>query len=143
MSFSPKDMSLYEFVSTLRKKHTDIFRKLDALKFTERERVKGMKGVVPDTVLECVFCGHHKHSVKWMNRRDLKNVKLPTGSSCFCCVKAAELLGPTRSPQLIEQVGAKALLLEVSSRKRRKLGAQDRCFCTACCRHRHDIEDVD
>ena len=130
----PKDMSTCKYIHLLRQKHPGIFEKLAAMKdrVVEHEVVKG---AVPSEILECVFCGAAKHAHKWMCRRGgrgKEKVLLPQGSTCFTCAKSAEAVGPTRSPQLIEEAGARNLVLAVSAHKRRKLGADDKCSCSAC-----------
>ena len=127
-----KDMSLHRFVQQLRHSNPETFKKLEAMKFREKAKSAAPKGAVPDASLECVLCGALKHEHKWKYRRGWRNMLRPQGSSCFSCVKASELLGPTRSPDLIDEAGARHLLLAVSARKRQKLGDGDVCSCFAC-----------
>jgi len=127
-----KDLSLHEYVVSLRQFHPETFTKLDAMKVREKAKSLGCKGSVPDSAPECVFCKVKKHQGKWKTRRGFKGAVRLCGAYCYACSKAAELLGPTRSMNLIDEAGARHLVLAVSAKKRQKMGAKDVCACARC-----------
>ena len=66
------------------------------------------KGSQFTAISACVFCGAKRHGVAWSYRSGglKQKLRVTTGGSCFCCVKAAKLLECSRSQSLVSAAGA-------------------------------------
>ena len=119
-----------EVVKRLRRDHSKAFGEIRGMKLEPGNKYTE-PGCVLGMVVNCFFCNRAKHSCSW--HYQFRNVRWAAGSTCLCCSEACKRLkAGTRSTQVLDKVGLKPVVAEVSKLLQASRGSDDTCICHKC-----------